>query len=218
MPNKTQPMEDLVLSILRAAAQPISVRELCERVKAQPTYRPSDPLLPRVVEALRALEARQLVEHRVFKPSPKWAIRRARADGPVYVQVYSHGQHFLTGILLPNRQIAVHFPAALQGTTQDLPNACTLRRVKRLDAPAAAIFYISGKQWQEYAQRIERDNLRSHSTSPSATAIRTRAQHFIVEKIKARNGLNVRDGWKNAMRGEYEYAVLISSTEDEHAR
>ena len=64
--------------------------------------------------------------------------------------------------------------------------------------------WISIRQWNSYARRIERRRLRQYGMSWSSTTIARRASAYIVEIQTER--IRVRTGWRQAMQqaGEEE--------------
>jgi hypothetical protein len=60
--------------------------------------------------------------------------------------------------------------------------------------------FITHRQWDNYAKRVEKRNLRQHGSSLTFTAIAHRASAFIVE-IRS-EGMIVRKGWREAMKGQ----------------
>lgn len=63
---------------------------------------------------------------------------------------------------------------------------------------AAEPEYVTFREWDSYARRIERANLRRDGRSLSFTGIAARAQKHIIEC--QRGGMVVRPGWRQAMR------------------
>jgi hypothetical protein len=64
--------------------------------------------------------------------------------------------------------------------------------------------WISIRQWNSYARRIERRNLRQYGVSLSSTAIARRAGASIVEIQTER--MLVRSGWRQVMQQAGEEA------------
>ena len=60
--------------------------------------------------------------------------------------------------------------------------------------------FITHRQWDNYAKRIEKRNLRQHGSSLTFTGIARRASGFIVE-IRA-EGMVVYKGWREAMKSQ----------------
>ena len=58
--------------------------------------------------------------------------------------------------------------------------------------------FITHRQWDNYAKRIEKRNLRQHRSSLTFTGISRRASGFIRE-IRA-EGMVVYNGWREAMK------------------
>ncbi len=58
--------------------------------------------------------------------------------------------------------------------------------------------FITHRQWDNYAKRIEKRNLRQHGSSLTFTGISRRASGFIRE-IRA-EGMIVYKGWREAMK------------------
>jgi len=61
--------------------------------------------------------------------------------------------------------------------------------------------FVTNQQWDSYARRIERANLRARHSSLTASAIARRASAHIVEIQPDHKGMFVRPGWHEAMRG-----------------
>lgn len=59
---------------------------------------------------------------------------------------------------------------------------------------------VTHRQWDSYATRIERKNLREHGRSLCRTAIARRAYDHIIEIRE--DTMIVRPGWREAMRTE----------------
>lgn len=59
--------------------------------------------------------------------------------------------------------------------------------------------FITHEQWDNYARRIERENLKKHGRSLSFSGIGRRASACIVD-IQER-GMVVQVGWRQVMRG-----------------
>lgn len=59
---------------------------------------------------------------------------------------------------------------------------------------------IKGKQWDSYARRIERRNLKANGSSLSAASITMRARGYIVDIRNDEGTMVVRKGWREAMR------------------
>lgn len=64
--------------------------------------------------------------------------------------------------------------------------------------------FVTHRQWDSYAKRIERRNLRQFGRSLTFTGIACRANSYIVE-IRS-EGMIVRPGWRAAMQTEDEGA------------
>lgn len=62
--------------------------------------------------------------------------------------------------------------------------------------------FVTDRQWDGYATRIERQNMKNHHHSLTRTGIASRARSFIVEIRSYQNGMIVRLGWRDAMKAE----------------
>ena len=60
--------------------------------------------------------------------------------------------------------------------------------------------FVTHLQWQSYAKRIERANLKASGTSLTFTGIAHRASGYIVEIWDDEGGMIVRKGWREAMK------------------
>jgi len=60
--------------------------------------------------------------------------------------------------------------------------------------------FVTNRQWDGLARRLERRNLKERQTSLSALAISNAANKYIVEIQSDRDGMIVRAGWRDAMR------------------
>ena len=60
--------------------------------------------------------------------------------------------------------------------------------------------FVTYRQWEGYARRLERTNLRNRSESLTAVGISRGAEDCIVEIQSDRGGILARAGWKAAMR------------------
>lgn len=63
--------------------------------------------------------------------------------------------------------------------------------------------FVTNRQWDGLASRIERSNLKKTGKSLSRTGIARRAQSFIVDIQPDKNGMIVRRGWRDAMRNPF---------------
>ena len=61
--------------------------------------------------------------------------------------------------------------------------------------------FISGRQWDSYARRIERANIKATGQSITFTGIARRAQSFIIEMLE-NDTMLVHKGWREAMKQE----------------
>lgn len=61
---------------------------------------------------------------------------------------------------------------------------------------------VTHRQWDSYAARIERKNLKEHGHSLSRASIAYRANAYIIEIRE--DTMIVRTGWREAMRNEDE--------------
>lgn len=61
---------------------------------------------------------------------------------------------------------------------------------------------VTRRQWDNYAARIERKNLKERGHSLTRTAIAYRANSYIIEIRE--DTMIVRTGWREAMRNEDE--------------
>lgn len=59
---------------------------------------------------------------------------------------------------------------------------------------------ITGRQWDSYARRIERRNLKTDGVSLSAGSIKMRVRGYIVDIRLGEQTMLVRKGWRAAMR------------------
>jgi len=59
---------------------------------------------------------------------------------------------------------------------------------------------ITGRQWDSYARRIERRNLKTNGVSLSAASIKMRAREYIVDIRLGEQTMLVCKGWRAAMR------------------
>lgn len=59
--------------------------------------------------------------------------------------------------------------------------------------------YINSKQWQSYAKRVERANMKANGQSLTFGGIASRANQFIVE-LRGEGTMVVRKGWREAMK------------------
>ncbi len=62
------------------------------------------------------------------------------------------------------------------------------------------IEFVTDRQWDGCALRIERKNRREHGQSLTCTAISSRAHDHIVEIRSDQGGMLVRKGWRAAMK------------------
>lgn len=62
--------------------------------------------------------------------------------------------------------------------------------------------FVTHRQWNGYASRIQNANLKKHGTSLTATGIARRASTFILDIQNDRNGMVVKKGWREAMKRE----------------
>lgn len=62
--------------------------------------------------------------------------------------------------------------------------------------------FVTDRQWDSYATRIEQSNLKQLGRSVTRSGIARRAQSFIVEIQPDRRGMIVKKGWRKAMRKE----------------
>jgi len=60
--------------------------------------------------------------------------------------------------------------------------------------------WVSCKQWENYAKRIERKNLREKGTSLTFSSIERRAYPYVVEVRPDQKVMLVKVGWREAMR------------------
>lgn len=58
--------------------------------------------------------------------------------------------------------------------------------------------FITNRQWDSYARRLERSSLRTHGKSLTATSIARYANCYVVEVCEG--GAFVRSGWRKAMK------------------
>jgi hypothetical protein len=72
--------------------------------------------------------------------------------------------------------------------------------------------FITHRQWDNYAKRIEKRNLRQHGSSLTFTGISRRASGFIVE-IRA-EGMIVYKGWRETMKAQQPNARAALNTPD----
>lgn len=62
--------------------------------------------------------------------------------------------------------------------------------------------FVTNRQWNSYACRIQNANLKKYGTSLSATGIARRASIFIIDIQNDRDGMIVKTGWREAMKQE----------------
>lgn len=62
--------------------------------------------------------------------------------------------------------------------------------------------FVTHKQWQSYALRIEKANLRDHGTSLSFSYFAKKARNHIIEIQDDRKGMIVTKGWQKTMKEE----------------
>ena len=62
--------------------------------------------------------------------------------------------------------------------------------------------YIGKKQWDSYARRIEKRNLKTCGKSLMASGIARRARKYIIELRLDTNSMVVRKGWRKAMQDD----------------
>ena len=59
---------------------------------------------------------------------------------------------------------------------------------------------VTGKQWDSYAQRVYREQMKRDGHSVTASTIARRAGHLIIEIYHGEDKMLVRPGWREAMR------------------
>ena len=62
--------------------------------------------------------------------------------------------------------------------------------------------FVTDRQWDNYARRIEKRNLRLYGHSLTFTGIARRANAFIVDIRSDQKGMIVLVGWREAMKEE----------------
>ena len=69
------------------------------------------------------------------------------------------------------------------------------------------IEFVTNRQWDNYAKRIEKRHLLESGHSPTFTGIARRAYPFIIEVYGDQDGMLVRPGWRAAMSKDAEKEV-----------
>ena len=59
---------------------------------------------------------------------------------------------------------------------------------------------VTWKQWESYAKRIEKRNLKAHGISISFSGIERYARHHIVEEYTDQKASLVKKGWRDTMK------------------
>ncbi len=60
--------------------------------------------------------------------------------------------------------------------------------------------FVTDRQWDGLARRLQNRNLKTHGKSLTATSIASKANSFIVELQPWRGGMIVKVGWREIMR------------------
>jgi hypothetical protein len=60
--------------------------------------------------------------------------------------------------------------------------------------------FVTDRQWDGLAKRLQNRNLKAHGKSLSATSISNAANKYIIEIQSDRSGMVVKVGWRDAMR------------------
>ena len=60
--------------------------------------------------------------------------------------------------------------------------------------------FVTRKQWDGYARRIEKKNMKEHGHSITFSGIARNANSYIVEIELDSGGMWVKKGWRKAMR------------------
>lgn len=74
------------------------------------------------------------------------------------------------------------------------------------------IQFVTDKQWDGLAHRLEKINIRIWGQSLSATGIAREASSFIVEIQSDKKGMLVKDGWREAMKQTASYNKKMNLT------
>ena len=62
--------------------------------------------------------------------------------------------------------------------------------------------FVTNRQWDSYARRIEKANVRKYGHSITQSGIASRANKLIVDIQSDKNGMLVQIGWKDLMKQE----------------
>jgi hypothetical protein len=60
--------------------------------------------------------------------------------------------------------------------------------------------FVTNRQWDGLAARLQNKNLKANGTSLSATSIAAEANSYIIELQYDRGGMIVKVGWRDVMR------------------
>jgi len=60
--------------------------------------------------------------------------------------------------------------------------------------------FVSDRQWDSYARRCERNELKEHGTARAAVTISNVCGRYIIEERPDHKLVLVREGWREAMR------------------
>ena len=64
--------------------------------------------------------------------------------------------------------------------------------------------FVTHRQWDGCARRIERKNLELHGSSLTSSGIARKANDFIIEIQDDQKGMMVKKGWRDAMKAELQ--------------